>query len=92
MGERERAGYYTLAPAEAAKRAEEDPDNVYIGLSELMRGFGITFEELRPDLVSGKLVAVGDPTDGGYRNVSFRVSDVVRWMALTGHSLAPTVN
>lgn len=73
-----------LPPDEAARRFAEDPASVNISLPEICRAFGLTWAELRAELVAGRITASGTPTATGYADVAVSGVEVLRWMAATG--------
>jgi hypothetical protein len=75
-------GFYTLEPEVAGRKPLEE---MWLTLPEVMRAFGLSWEELRAELVAGRLVASGRPNGDGYSAVHIRCDGVARWMAETGH-------
>jgi hypothetical protein len=73
-----------LTPDQAGKLFREGAtDAMLIELPEIMRAFGLTEQELKEEVRSGRLRLVGEHTDYGYRNVAASVAQIVEWMVLT---------
>ena len=77
-----------LSGPEAAARFDADPDSIFVPLAELLAAFGLTFEELRQDLLAGRITATATRTERGWEDVGFTGSEVARWMVETGRDVA----
>jgi hypothetical protein len=82
-----------LEPKEAASRFSDDPDSIKISLLDVMRAFKLSPGELRAELFSGRLKAIGTPnsSDFGFDNVGVSGGALLNWMITTGRR-PPKVN
>jgi hypothetical protein len=78
-------GILSRQPRPLEMASEDDKAKQEMPLHTLLKVFGMTFKELEPDLISGKLVASGSQMKGGgYIDIRFSRPAVEQWMAETG--------
>ncbi len=82
-----------LTAEEAVARIEDGrSDELQVPISQVMRAFGMTEDETLDELLSGRLVATGEPDgQGGYTHIAIRGDRLMAWMLLTGAQIV-TVN
>ena len=69
-----------LPPEVAAGMFAEDPSSVWLGFHSLWRATGLTEEQFRGELVSGRLVASGQKTPFGYEQLRVKGTDAIAWL------------
>ena len=69
-----------LSGQEAVRRFKEDPESVFFTLSLFMLNFGLTWEELRAELASGRLPCMGWITADGVENPHITTKQYLEWL------------
>ena len=59
---------------------DSDPDSVLFDLKSFLTQFGLTWNELRAELIAGRIVCKGRPVPGGFDDVTISAKAVLDWM------------
>jgi hypothetical protein len=73
--------FRVLGGNEAVEILDKDPEQVLFPLASFMNQFGISWEELRSEAMSGRLVATGTKVSGGFDNVAISAAAAMRWLS-----------
>jgi len=65
---------------EALRRLREEPSDLSFSLEAVMLMFGLTADELRAELIAGRLTAIGVPVEGGCDDVKITSDVIMDWM------------
>lgn len=80
--------FYKYEPEVAAKMFQHKPEDCHFPISTFPDQFGITQEEMRAELIAGRLVASGEPNGrGGYSRVTVNGIQLLDWIA-SGSAIA----
>jgi hypothetical protein len=75
-----RVRFRPLSGQEAKELLESDPQSFVWRLADFLTQLGMSPDELRAELISGRLVAEGTPTKTGFADVCVNGEDLLRWL------------
>jgi hypothetical protein len=81
-----------LDPKEAGRRVMSEPENVLVTLPQIADLFGLSGDELMAELTSGRLIASGTETPGGWTDVHVTVLHLIEWAVQSNRVLPGELN